>query len=170
MATLLDFALKTTKSGVAHRDSVRAKIREHQSQCQHQEIICMDEMQLERSVVFISVDGDEEPFCALGHYPVLAFQSNKEPSTPFYIARVRIEHAVYYTYVMEGASFVTYQRKSSGYAFKTTEECTSNFEVLVLRYDPVDYRSAQTKGKLKDPTGPLGWKNVYTAPEEEIVL
>ncbi|KLO04595.1 hypothetical protein SCHPADRAFT_896912 [Schizopora paradoxa] len=34
------------------------------------------------------------------------------------------------------------------------------FEVLVLQYDPVDYRSAGARVKLSDPTGPVGWRNV----------
>ncbi|KLO04403.1 hypothetical protein SCHPADRAFT_989699 [Schizopora paradoxa] len=73
-----------------------------------------------------------------------------------------------YTHVEDGASFVRYRREvydDFGRLVTVTEERTSKFDVLVLRYDPVDYRSPLTEGELMDPTGPLGWKNVYTRME-----
>ncbi|KLO05264.1 hypothetical protein SCHPADRAFT_947058 [Schizopora paradoxa] len=142
-------------------------------------VVCVDKMNLDNDVAaFITVDGDEKPFCATGHYPISAFHSDEEPSTPCYIARVKYKRENYrtfydahaYTHVEDGASFVTYGREVyDDFDFQrlvtTTEERSSKFEVLVLRYDPVDYRSKLRDGELKDPTGPLGWRNVYTAPE-----
>ncbi|KLO04903.1 hypothetical protein SCHPADRAFT_989216 [Schizopora paradoxa] len=165
-------------------------------------LIYVDKMDLhgDNDAMWMTVDGDDKPFCSTGHYPILLFQSEEEPPQSVYIARVVDESGIYHTFVEEGASFVTYQRKElddesaararrsweidnsygwGGVAYVTyesindksevvikfTEERTSKFEVLVLRYDPVDYRSKLRDGELKDPTGPLGWKNIYTAPE-----
>ncbi|KLO10305.1 hypothetical protein SCHPADRAFT_892459 [Schizopora paradoxa] len=142
---------------------------------QLQDVICADTISLEDKAVFIKVDGDVKPFCATGHYPVLAFLSDHQPSRPSYIARVlkkRYPFCSYsYTHVEDGASSVTYRREeedSCGRVIKITEERTSKFDVLVLRYDPVDYRCVQIDGELKDPTGPLGWVNVYTAAEVKV--
>ncbi|KLO07309.1 hypothetical protein SCHPADRAFT_655443 [Schizopora paradoxa] len=140
------------------------------SQREFQNLIYMDIMELKGDVtVFMSVNGDEEPFCANGHHPILAFQSKEEPSKSFYIARVKLRDRTYYTHVEDGASFVTYQQEKYNVKFsravKFTEKRTSKFEVLVLRYDPVDYRSPLTEGELMDPTGPLGWINIYTRTE-----
>ncbi|KLO04596.1 hypothetical protein SCHPADRAFT_947589 [Schizopora paradoxa] len=136
-----------------------------------QEVISIEQMFLGSNTTFISVDGETKPFVVTGHYPVLAFLSNGGPSKSFFIARVYDNRDYYYTYVEDGASSVTYQRQEYGGSqseIKFKEACSSKFDVLALRYDPMDYRSGTTEGELKDPTGPLGWKEVY--PELEVSL
>lgn len=134
----------------------------------------MDAMSFDDKVVTISVDGDLGPFSATGHYPIIAFFSDHQLSRPSYIARVRgfewNREVTYFTHVEEGASFVIYQRewydaKTCRY-YKTKEHRTSKFEVLALRYDPEDYRFERIKEGLSDPTGPLGWKNIYKSKPE----
>ncbi|KLO04425.1 hypothetical protein SCHPADRAFT_897039, partial [Schizopora paradoxa] len=65
----------------------------------------------------------------------------------------------------------------SGFKFRrsghdeSVEKSASKFEVLVLRYDPVDYRLEQTQEGLQDVTGPLGWENRHeSSPKDEELL
>ncbi|KLO10288.1 hypothetical protein SCHPADRAFT_999664 [Schizopora paradoxa] len=104
------------------------------------------------------VDGSKEPFCAAKHHPVLSYQTNEEPPRKYYIA-LHYECCIY-THVEDGASSATFFPHPYGSRWSEPES-TSQFQVLVLRHDPEDYRSNQMEGELKNPTGPLGWKNVH---------
>ncbi|KLO10283.1 hypothetical protein SCHPADRAFT_977829 [Schizopora paradoxa] len=143
---------------------VKGHVQSHCKWHPHHERVCVDEIHLGENTMFISVDGDNEPFEASGHNPVLAFQSSTGPS---YIARVG---GITFTHVEDGATFVMCKRQhvesgESDEKITWVEERHSKFDVLVLRHDPEDCSPGENEWGEMDPTGPLGWKNVYVHEE-----
>ena len=61
-------------------------VSEYRRRYKFQDVICADITSFYEKATYISVNGDSEPFCASGHYPVLAFsddQSSVEGSEHF---------------------------------------------------------------------------------------
>lgn len=107
---------------------------------------------------FIRCNGS---FDATGHYPILAYFEGALDGDmePRYVARARIGCVFedYYTSVKEGASNATFILRS-GESYTVT-----SFDVLVLRYNPIDYVSAPRRSfhGAMDSTGPLFWRNIH---------
>ncbi len=82
------------------------------------------------AVLWLSVNGDDAPFDATGHYPILAGYDSS--GNPLFVAAVRIEFLCYFAPVTEGASTLTYQDELGD------EHVSHDFFVLALRHDPFD--------------------------------
>lgn len=113
------------------------------------------------------------PFSATGHFPILAFQ--KESEEPSYLATARDTVTTkssrkYITTVKEGDSVVMYYDRNGEAKF------TDDFQVLALRYDPMDFpvdsmvylwRDLRSRAGSLDPTGPVYWLQYYPEMDPE---
>ncbi|KLO18774.1 hypothetical protein SCHPADRAFT_993229 [Schizopora paradoxa] len=125
-----------------------------ESTTQNLQDVIVDTMVLpSRSVLCLGVKGEgwRGGFDLLGHYPLLAGYSLR--GSPLYVARVKDEVAYHFTCVEEYAKSATYKDEDG------TEHVVSEFEVLVLRYNPSDMTPPYppTRHGAMDPTGPLHW-------------
>ncbi len=109
------------------------------------------------AVLWLSVNGDDAPFDATGHYPILAGYDSSE--NPLYVAAVRLEFLCYFAPVAEGASTLTYQDELGD------EHVSHDFFVLALRHDPSDLAGTPPNprilGGAMDQSGPLFWLNFW---------
>lgn len=103
-------------------------------------------------VLCINVDGQEKPFDATGHRPILAGYDSL--GRAHYVAVVRFKATEFvFTSVMGGGSSVRYTDGAGTHV-------TYNFKVIVLRHDPCDFHPFYTcipSGAI-DPTGHLVWR------------
>lgn len=111
------------------------------------------------------------PFSATGHFPIMAFQ--KEFEQPSYLAIARDEMKTsrkYITTVKEGDSVATYYNRNG------EVKLTDDFQVLALRYDPIDFpadpmfyqwRVLRPRAGSLDPTGPVYWLQYYPEMDPE---
>ncbi|KLO12126.1 hypothetical protein SCHPADRAFT_891020 [Schizopora paradoxa] len=115
----------------------------------------------------------ESPFNSTSHSRILAFYDNS--GMPFYLASVRNPNAAwgmpyFFTSVKDGDTVATW------YDEHGRANTTSNFMVLVLRHDPIDFptghnynpwRNLRPRAGSLDPTGPIYWLQYFPKKEED---
>jgi len=113
------------------------------------------------AVLWLSVNGDDAPFDATGHYPILAGYDSS--GNPLFVAAVRIEFLCYFAPVAEGASTLTYQDELGD------EHVSHGFFVLALRHNPSDISPPYPRARAgaMDPTGPLYWLRCWPERDPE---
>jgi len=113
------------------------------------------------TVVCLSVVGQDLPFEATGHYPILA--GYDDTGEPLYVAVVRVDLLWHFTTVRDGTSIVFYSDEVG------QTHMAEKFIVLALRHDPCDspvpYPRAR-KGAM-DPTGPVFWLRFWPEKDPE---
>ncbi len=103
-------------------------------------------------VLWLRINGDEHPFDATGHFPVLA--GYNASGREMYIARIWVDnHDVpsVFTYVVDGARNVSFLGRDG------RRRTARRFDVLVLRHDPLDVGVLEIPEGAKLQTGPVYW-------------
>lgn len=134
------------------------------------QIECVDVMPLDRdTVTLILCDG---PFSATGHFPILACSG--ELGKPLYLALIFLDgkHQFKVGTVQEGESTAVYFDDSGD-----TKE-TMDFQILVLRHDPIDKFSNNScracnplwpRMGAMDPTGPMHWVQYFPQRNTDLI-
>lgn len=110
------------------------------------------------TAAYLHIGKGTGPFYATGHYPILA--GYDQSGNALFVAQCaprRPDRFPYYSNVADGASYASV-KNGAGEIKDITD-----FNVLVLRYDPCDLRAhiCTTKGAPMDPTGPLAWRKYW---------
>ncbi|KLO04344.1 hypothetical protein SCHPADRAFT_897102 [Schizopora paradoxa] len=124
----------------------------------HDRSICLDILHFDpKEVIRIKID-EKFTFDAIYHFPILS--GHDESGRSLYIAGVHTRLTSFLTRVRDGSSSAVFVDEHG------VSHSSDAFEVLALRFDPIDYRGVGTCRRAEgamDPTGPLHWRRLWPA-------